>query len=157
MLGLVFDYIGGVLAAAPVEKLLREGWDENTALSELRFRFAERLPPFSAASSLAHAMQDYPEKYVVVFVSLISNLVFLRADTRVGRPQKRVSVFDRHLAIPNPFKGLFCWNIARRVQSEAVTHAVQECLEHRVSALNCNPDLSLHSQLIRPEKRVFCF
>lgn len=62
VLGLVFDYIGGILSAAPVEKLLREVWDENTALSQLRFRFAEKMPPFSSAQSLAHAMQDYPEK-----------------------------------------------------------------------------------------------
>lgn len=99
VLGLVFDYIGGVLAAAPVEKLLREGWEENTALSELRFRFAERLPPFSAAQSLAHAMQDYPEKCVLVFhCSLDSSNLLTYSQwvlDRSGALFSAATVFDR--------------------------------------------------------------
>ena len=37
-------------------------WEEHRALSELRFRFAERLPPLTAAQSLAHAMHDYADR-----------------------------------------------------------------------------------------------
>ncbi len=59
----MFDYVGAVLRAGPAEELLREVWGENADLGRLRFRFAERLQPFTAAESLAHGMQDYPEKY----------------------------------------------------------------------------------------------
>lgn len=62
VLATVFDYIGSVLRAAPVAEAMREVWEENAALGRLRFRFAERMQPFDAAQSLAHAMQEYPEK-----------------------------------------------------------------------------------------------
>ena len=62
VLAVVFDYVGAVLREAPTEELLRDVWRENADLGRLRFRFAERLQPFTAAESLAHGMQDYPEK-----------------------------------------------------------------------------------------------
>jgi len=61
VLAIVFDYIGCVLRTAPVEAM-REVWEENAALGRLRFRFAERMQPFDAVQSLAHAMQEYPAK-----------------------------------------------------------------------------------------------
>lgn len=65
VLAIVFDYIGCVLRTAPVEAM-REVWEENAALGRLRFRFAERMQPFDAVQSLAHAMQEYPAKCVPI-------------------------------------------------------------------------------------------
>lgn len=78
VVSLVFAYINMLAAPGGVSD---KRFDENKALAELRFKFADKVSPYTYAERLSSAMQTYQARY---------HLFFLVCDTNM-RPQCKVT------------------------------------------------------------------
>ena len=58
--GLVFAYINVLAAPGGVTQ---KRFEENKALAELRFKFADKSSPYTYAERLSSAMQTYEDRY----------------------------------------------------------------------------------------------
>ena len=68
----VFAYISMLRAPGGITE---DRFEENRALSELRFRFADKSSPYSYVDRISSAMQTYDDRLVIFYMYLLPGLI----------------------------------------------------------------------------------